>query len=113
MVAGEPWTVAVAATREERSQGLMNVTDLGEVDGMLFVFEADSEGGFWMKDTLIPLDIAFFDAGGSLVDVLSMVPCREDPCPIYTPAGAYRFALEAVPGRLDGLADEPVLVYDG
>ncbi len=108
-VGDEEWTVAVAATEEQRAQGLMLVTALDAVDGMLFVFPSDGTGGFWMKDTLIPLDIAFFDVDGRLVDVLSMVPCEEDPCLVYRPSGAYRYALEANPGRLDALSDAALL----
>ena len=92
--------VAVAETPTQRSQGLMGVTDLGGLDGMLFVFQVDSDGGFWMKNTLIPLDIGFFTADGGLVDSLAMVPCTEDPCPVYRPSGAYRYALEAPAGDL-------------
>ncbi len=64
------------------------------VDGMLFVFPQDTTGGFWMKDTLVPLTIVFFDARGSRVRRLSMTPCLRDPCPIYSPRRKYRFALE-------------------
>ena len=101
---GRQFVVAVAETPNERSQGLMGVTDLGGLDGMLFVFQTDSVGGFWMKDTLIPLDIAFFAAGGVLVDVLTMEPCTADPCPAYRPGGAYRYAVEAPQGDLEFVA---------
>ncbi|MGB9357954.1 MAG: DUF192 domain-containing protein [Acidimicrobiia bacterium] len=93
-------TVAVAETPDQRSQGLMGVTDLGGLDGMLFVFQAESNGGFWMKDTLIPLDIAFFDSDGGLVNLLTMEPCTADPCPSYRPGGSYRSAVEAPAGDL-------------
>ncbi|MBU1865372.1 MAG: DUF192 domain-containing protein, partial [Actinobacteria bacterium] len=76
-VGGEVWRVAVADTPALRSRGLMGVTDLGSVRGMLFLWPNDTAGGFWMKDTLIPLDIAFFDAAGVLVDLVSMTPCPE------------------------------------
>ncbi len=99
-VAGDPWLVAVADTPARRSQGLMNVTGLGALDGMLFEFEQRTEAAFWMKDTLIALDIAFFDDSGALVDRFTMVPCREDPCPSYPAAGPYRYALEAPEGAL-------------
>jgi uncharacterized membrane protein (UPF0127 family) len=94
-VGGEAWAVALADTPALRSQGLMGVIDLGGLDGMLFSWPGDTASGFWMKDTLIPLDVAFFSVDGSLVDLLSMVPCEEDPCPSYRSSGAYRFALEA------------------
>ncbi len=61
---------------------------------MLFVFAEPAGGGFWMKNTLVPLKIVFFDVSGKRVARLSMVPCREDPCPIYDPGRRYRFALE-------------------
>jgi uncharacterized membrane protein (UPF0127 family) len=63
-------------------------------DGMLFVFPTRTTGGFWMKNTLVPLTIVFFDSAGKRVRKLSMTPCREDPCPIYDPGRPYRFALE-------------------
>lgn len=99
-VDGRGLVVAVAASPSQRSQGLMGVTDLGSLDGMLFVFPVDSDGGFWMKNTLIPLDIVFFTADGGFVDSLTMAPCTEDPCPTYRPGGSYRYALEAPAGDL-------------
>jgi uncharacterized membrane protein (UPF0127 family) len=104
--------VAVADTPETRRRGLMNVTDLGALDGMLFVWQADSTSGFFMKDTLIPLDIGFFSAGGAVVDRLTMVPCTDDPCQTYRAAGAYRYALETAAGDLDFMTPESVLVLD-
>jgi uncharacterized membrane protein (UPF0127 family) len=100
----EPWFVAIADTRDLRSSGLMFVTDLGDLDGMLFVFDTPSSGSFWMKNTLIPLDIAFFRGDGTLVAVLEMEPCGDqDPCPTYGPGADYRYALEAPAGALIGL----------
>lgn len=101
---GREMTVAVAETADQRSQGLMGVTDLGGIDGMLFVFPSDSGRGFWMKNTLVPLDIAFFDVEGILVDRLAMDPCTGDPCPVYEPGGPYRHALEAPAGDLAFMA---------
>jgi uncharacterized membrane protein (UPF0127 family) len=103
--------VAVADDPEERGQGLMNVEDLGEIEGMLFVFPEEGPGGFWMKDTLLPLDIAFFTNEGELVEVLTMEPCSADPCPLYVPAGAFRFALEVPAGRFAALADDARLTF--
>jgi uncharacterized membrane protein (UPF0127 family) len=98
VVAGRTLHVAVADTTALRTQGLMGVTDLGGLDGMLFVFPADSASAFWMKDTPIALDIWFFDAGGVLVDALTMEPCEADPCPLYEASGVYHFALETPAG---------------
>ena len=85
--------VAIADTPALQSRGLMGVTDLGGLDGMLFVFEESTDGGFWMKDTLIALDIAFFDADGAFVDRFTMEPCTGDPCPVYHSLGSYRYAV--------------------
>jgi uncharacterized membrane protein (UPF0127 family) len=83
----------LAKTSAQRSRGLMH-RRRAPTDGMLFVFPDATRGGFWMKNTLVPLTIVFFDSSGRRVRKLSMVPCREDPCPIYEPGRAYRFALE-------------------
>jgi len=106
-------TVAVAGTPEEREQGLMGVTDLEGLDGMLFVFPTDADTGFWMKDTLIPLDIAFFDVAGGFVDRFTMQPCTGDPCPTYEAAGSYRYALEAPAGTLAFVDATTILVLEG
>lgn len=63
-------------------------------DGMLFVFRTADFGGFWMKNTLVPLKIVFFDSAGKQVRTLHMAPCKKDPCRIYDPGKQYRFALE-------------------
>ena len=92
--------IVIADESDERRRGLMGVTDLLSLDGMLFVFPADTTSGFWMKNTLIPLDIAFFTADGGYVDSFTMEPCTNDPCPTYQPDGPYRYALEMAAGTL-------------
>ena len=95
--------VAVADTATKRGRGLMFVEDFGEVDGMLFVFDQDVNNRFFMRDTLVSLDIAFFSAEGVLIDLFDMVPCEESPCVRYQPAGVYRYALERPAGTLVGV----------
>ena len=90
---GATFRPEVAKTTPQRSRGLMNRTTAPK-DGMLFVFPTATTGGFWMKNTLVPLTIVFFDSAGKRVRKLSMVPCRKDPCQIYDPGRPYRFALE-------------------
>lgn len=102
-VGGEALLVAVADTALKRGQGLMLVEDLGDLDGMVFVFPTDVINRFWMKDTPLPLDIAFFSADGTLVDLFEMVPCETDSCPRYQPAGAYRYAIERPAGSMVGV----------
>lgn len=81
----------------------MNTADLEDLDGMLFVYEEETISSFVMRNTLIPLDIAFFNEAGELMEVLSMVPCESEPCPLYTPALPFRWALEAEPGSFSDL----------
>jgi uncharacterized membrane protein (UPF0127 family) len=106
VVAGEPWTVAVADTPQLRSQGLMGVTELVGVDGMLFVFVGETvtdpvHVGFYMLNTLIPLDIWYFDYDGKLVDMLTMEPCEAAPCRTYLASDPFHYALETEVGRID------------
>jgi uncharacterized membrane protein (UPF0127 family) len=85
----------VADTPAARAQGLMGVEHLAEGEGMLFVFDEPSQGGFWMKDTLIPLDIAFWGEDGTIHTIARMEPCDlGDDCPEYVPDMPYTFALE-------------------
>jgi uncharacterized protein len=83
----------LALTSAQRTTGLMNRRRAPK-DGMLFVFRTDTRGGFWMKDTLVPLKIVFFGRRGEQVQTFLMTPCRTDSCRIYSPRRAYRFALE-------------------
>lgn len=92
--------VRVAATPAARSRGLQGVTALPSGAGMLFTFpEAAAHGGFWMRGTLVPLDIAFV-AAGEVIAVATMRPCPADPCPITRPDGPYDAALEVPAGWL-------------
>ena len=98
----------LAATVQQQNQGLMNRTDLSGYDAMLFQFERDTQGEFYMKDTLIPLSIAWFDAEGDFVSATDMAPCGdEDPCPTYGAEAAYRYALEVQEGGLGPLGIGP------
>jgi uncharacterized membrane protein (UPF0127 family) len=90
---GAPIRPELALTSSARSRGLM-FRRQAPPDGMLFVFERATTTGFWMKNTLVPLTISFFDTRGRRVGRLLMQPCRRDPCPSHRPGKAYRFALE-------------------
>jgi uncharacterized membrane protein (UPF0127 family) len=76
----------------------MGRTEVPEGAGMVFLYPADVTEAFWMKNTLIPLSIAFVAADGRVVSVAEMTPCRTDPCPTYAPAGPYRYAVELAAG---------------
>lgn len=80
---GKTIRVAVFDTPAKREQGLMWVTSLPKDHGALFVFETEDEVGFWMKNTLIPLDMFFFDENHQLVKVIEAAqPCLQQ-CPVY------------------------------
>lgn len=72
------YTLEYAKTFEQRARGLMHRGSLCEHCGMLFQFEQPRTAGFWMKNTLIPLDIAFVRADGIITDIKSMQPCDEN-----------------------------------
>jgi uncharacterized membrane protein (UPF0127 family) len=93
----------LAAAAEQFTQGLMGVVDLGEYAGMLFDFpEAERDGGFWMRDTPMPLSLAYLDAEGAIVSTVDMAPCldRGSDCPSYPPEGSYADVVEVPQGRL-------------
>ena len=90
--------VEVARTEAQRARGLMYRRSLAADAGMIFLYGEPSSGGFWMKNTLIPLDIAFYDVRGRVVRTFRMEPCKRDPCRIYDPGVSYRGALEVSAG---------------
>jgi uncharacterized membrane protein (UPF0127 family) len=86
--------VQIAQTEEARQAGLMGRPLLAADAGMVFLYPEETLQPFWMKDTLIPLSVAFWDRGGRIVAMLDMIPCRADPCPLYSPHASYIGAVE-------------------
>ncbi len=66
--------------------------------GMLFTFERPQLLYFWMKNTLVRLDILYFDADGSFINTRTMEPCTEDPCPSYPSSSPAQYGLEMPAG---------------
>jgi uncharacterized protein len=92
---GQRFTVEIAKTPAEQAHGLMDRTTMAADHGMLFVFQHDEPRTFWMKDTLIPLDMLFFDAAHRLVAIQADArPCKADPCRIYPSDVPARYVLE-------------------
>jgi uncharacterized protein len=90
--------VRIADRPGERARGLMGVPSLSADEGMAFVFgDEPVSDTFWMKDTEIPLSIAFV-LGTRVVDVVEMTPCRDDPCRMYRSDSPYTLAIEASAG---------------
>ena len=90
--------VAIADDPLERAQGLMGVESLPEDDGMAFVYGTIDDGTFWMKNTLIPLSIAFVGDDDRIHTILDMSPCETSDCPQYAADAPYRLAIEANEG---------------
>lgn len=77
-------------------------------DGMVFIFAQERQIGFWMRNTPMPLSVAYHDGRGRFVSMADMEPCIDRAtCPVYRPARSYRFAVEVVRGGLDHLGIEP------
>ena len=94
-------TVEVASDSATREYGLMNRTSLDQGSGMLFVFDVPQSLSFWMKNTLIPLDVLFFTPQGAFVSASAMTPCVADPCAVYTSGGPALYALEVNVGYVE------------
>ena len=110
---GHNLTLEVASTPNERTIGLMERTHLPPFHGMLFVWPEASPRRFWMKRTLVPLDILFFDAQGRLQGMaLSAKPCTADPCPEYTGnyTGPSQWVLELPAEEAEQLGVHPGLL---
>jgi len=88
-ISGETFDVEIADSAGERQRGLMHREELCVHCGMLFVFDEEKALSFWMKNTLIPLDMVFIGEDMSVVDVLHAVPCVEEICPSYVSEGKY------------------------
>jgi uncharacterized protein len=87
-------SLEVAAGELARRQGLSRRTDVPAGTGMVFIFPRDTTVPFWMKDTLVPLQIAFVAADGRVVGTFEMPPCLADKCPTFAPRQPYRYAVE-------------------
>ena len=92
--------VEIAQTDEQRQFGLMFQKELPANGGMVFIFFEENEGGFYMKDTYLPLSIAYFDVDGKILDIRDMEPCEEDSS-LYDPHTPYSGTLEVNQGSFE------------
>jgi uncharacterized protein len=97
--------VEVADTASEHRKGLMHVESLPADAGMAFVFDEPTDTTFWMKNTLIPLSVAFVGEDDVVIGVRDMQPCDADPCPTY---GVDRPFVLAVEANLGWFADHAI-----
>jgi uncharacterized membrane protein (UPF0127 family) len=102
------WCLLAARTAEQRHQGLMGVQDLQGYEGMAFVYPQDSPNSYWMRNTPMPLSIAWIRQDGTVVSTTDMAPCGDSPsCPSYPSGGPYRMAIEVPQGNLAKLGIGP------
>ena len=89
------YNVEISKTTKELSEGLMNREFLSQNEGMLFIFPKSDFTSFWMKDTLIPLDIIWLDENKKIVFINhNTQPCDSDPCPRIEPPIEALYVLE-------------------
>ncbi|UCD79542.1 MAG: DUF192 domain-containing protein, partial [Desulfobacterales bacterium] len=95
-IKGHSLTVELAATPTARACGLAHRNELPPTHGMLFIFPDVRPATFWMKDTRIPLSIAFVDESGKIINIRNMAPMQTDVQ--YHSAGPAKYALEVNQG---------------
>jgi hypothetical protein len=104
------WCMLLASTEAQRNRGLMQVTDptLGGFDGIVFRFDSDTNDAFYMRNTPMPLSIAFISSDGDVVSTTDMAPCEDRAgCPLYHADAPYRTAIEVPQGQLGRLGIAP------
>ncbi len=106
------FSVEIADDPGEWEQGLMRRTRLNDNTGMLFMFKEAQPLSFWMKNTLIPLDIVFFDTDNRFLSAKTMEPCASDPCAIYPSDGSALTAFEVSAGTVKRLGIGPEGMLD-
>ena len=99
---GKQIKVEIADSPAERAKGLMFRTELSDNTGMLFIFEQEQKVSFWMKNTLISLDLIFVNENFEIVDIKQdFLPCTQDPCELYTASQPVKYVLEVNAGYLE------------
>lgn len=89
------FNLELAKTSSERQQGLMYRTSLKKDFGMLFIFPNEAKHSFWMKNTLIPLDIIWISSDNKITHIgKNIQPCQEDPCQSYAPEKKSKYVIE-------------------
>ncbi len=93
---GQPLIIKaeLVSTDEQRATGLMFREALGENEGMLFIFPQPAPRNFWMKNTLLPLDMVFIAENMTIVKIHHAVPCTNEPCPLYSSQQPVKYVLE-------------------
>lgn len=106
MVGDFPLRVEIADTPELRNQGLMNRKHLPENQGMLFVFDKEAKVSFWMKNTSIPLSLAYIASDGTIRQIVNLEPFS------LSPVRSHRYVLYALEVNRDWFAQRDISVGD-
>ena len=100
---GRRFTAEIADTPERLERGYMYRREIGPNDGMLFIFSEPGIHSFWMKNTLVPLDIIWMNESFEVVHIQHATPpCVADPCPSYGPMSRVSYVLEVRGGTVRG-----------
>lgn len=102
-IKGSEIGLEVAATPAQQALGLMHRAELGEKSGMLFPFEPSRPIGFWMKNTLIPLDIIYLKDQAVVTIHANVPPCKVQRCPTYQSRGRVDQVIELAAGQAENL----------
>jgi len=101
-VGEQSFVCEVAVTESQRKKGLMFRETLAKNTGMLFDLQEEKNSGFWMKNTLIPLDIIWIGSDKKVLDVITATPCKAEPCEIIQSKSPARWILEINAGEFQG-----------
>ena len=98
------FNVELAETKEQQAQGLMGRKDLAQDSGIFFVYKEEGIYSFWMKDTLIPLDIIWINKNKEIIHIeKNAQPCKTEPCLRYGPEQKSKYVLEINAGLTEKL----------
>jgi len=100
-IGSKRFSIEVASTPEELQAGLMFRETLCSDCGMLFIFNTEEKWNFWMKNTLLPLDIVFISENKTVVTLHHAVPCEKSDCPLYSASEPAKYVLEVNAGTFD------------
>lgn len=101
-VGEQSWQVEIADDDRSRHRGLMFREILEDNKGMLFVFDESRRHSFWMKNTLIPLDIIWISEDKKVTDIQTLQPCKTEICESYQPETNAKYVLEVGAGKFRG-----------
>lgn len=101
-IGNQNYICEIANTPSKRQQGLMYREKLANNECMLFKFPKEGDHSFWMKNTLLSLDIIWIDQNKNVVDFITAHPCLDSPCPIYRSEKNAKYVVEVLANSFTG-----------